>query len=85
MESGSAPCVVPLADGTLASRVDGVGTPGIVNLAFWGKGVLVVVRAEGNGVEAGVVGQRSGRGGRFFGQGGVGSAMGGMRVFGPTS
>ena len=49
-----------------------------------GPGSFVGGQGPGNGVQAGVVGQKSGEGGGFIGQGGVRSAMGGVRWFGPT-
>ena len=44
-----------------------------------GPGAFVGGQGRGNVVQAGVVGQRSGGSGGFIGQGGVGSAMGGVR------
>ena len=72
LESGSVHSVVLLTVGTLACRAIGVGPIGIGSLAFWGKGVLVVFRAKG------VVFRRE-----WLVRGGVGSAMGGVRWFGP--
>ena len=60
-----------------------VGPPGTGNLAYWGKGVLVVFRGKEGRVGAGVVGRGSGWEG-VFRQGGVGSAMRGTRVCRPT-
>ena len=73
LESGSAPTVVLLTVGTLAFRV----------LGGVGQGGLGGGQGRGSRAEAGVVGQRSGRGGGFL-RTGVESAMGGMRFFGPT-
>ena len=48
------------------------------------QGGLGGVPGKLSSVGAGVVGKRSGWGGFFFGQGGAGSAVGLMRVVGPT-
>ena len=53
------------------------GTHRVGSLAVHGS--FVGGQGRGNGVQP-----RSGGGGGFFGQGGVGSAMGGLRWFGPT-
>ena len=75
LESGSVHSVVLLTVGTLACRVIGVGPIGNGSLAVQVLGVLFVGgQGRGNGVQVGVVGQRSGGGGGFIGQGGVGSA-----------
>ena len=49
-----------------------------------GPASFVGGQGRGNGVHAGVVGQRSGGSSGFIGQGGIGAAMGGVRWFGPT-
>ena len=85
--SGNTHSVVLLTVGTLACRAIGVGPSGVGSLAVQVMGVSLVVRVGGNGVQAGVGGWSEvwcWRRGEGFGQGGVGSAMGGVRWFGPT-
>ena len=60
------------------------GTPRYWQSGVLDQGGLGGVQGKGSSVGAGVVGKGSGWGGFFFGQGGVGSAMGGMRLVGPT-
>ena len=68
LESGSAHSVVLLTVGTLACRAIGVGTLRNWQSGGAGHGGLVGGQGRENGVQAGVVGQRSVRGGNFFGQ-----------------
>ena len=61
------------------------GTPRFWEFGVLGQGGLGGVPGKGGSVGAGIVGKESGWGVFFFfGQGGAGSAMGGMRVVGPT-
>ena len=81
--SGNAHSVVLLTVGTLVFRAIGVGLSGIGSMAVQGHGGLVGGQGRGNGIQAIVVGQRSGAWERGFSGREVGSAWE-VRWFGPT-
>ena len=86
LESGSAHFVALLTVGTLACRAVaiGVGQIGIGSLVVQVLGALLVVKVRGMGSNREWLVRGQVGGGGFLGQGGVGSAMGGLRWFGPT-